>query len=326
MRKTQYRLIAGVLAIVGVLLWAQIMSAPVSAQTATPNPFIFPTPTITLTPGCAAPLDFVPGDYAFVRPGVNLRSGPSASSPLVHYFTSWITLKILGGPICSTNYNWWQVDGVGYDGWVAEGRPGFYFLVRAQRPDEGCPTPINFTIGGTLQFANGVRVHDQPSEDALVLTVTTRGQEAQIVGGPQCYNGTNWWQVRLPYGVDGSSGGGVVDGWVTEGPAYDNFLLPEGALSITPTQSCMPGMPHFAIGDQGRVIGLYGQTRNLRTAPGENSPLLFSLIGDISFTVIGGPACSDGMNWWQVQLIARPDVIGWIAEGGPGNYWIQELY
>jgi hypothetical protein len=96
-------------------------------------------------------------------------------------------------------------------------------------------------------------------------------------------------------------------------------------LSITPTESCMPSMPHFHVGDRGVVVGTFGQTRNLRTAPGENSPLLFTLIGDISFDVIGGPACADGMNWWQIQLVARPDVIGWVAEGAPGNYWIRKL-
>ena len=64
MRKIQYRLISGVLALVGVLLWAQLMSAPVSAQTVVELPlgdnFLTELPTQELSWGLlrSAPIYF----------------------------------------------------------------------------------------------------------------------------------------------------------------------------------------------------------------------------------------------------------------------------
>ena len=31
---------------------------------------------------------------------------------------------------------------------------------------------------------------------------------------------------------------------------------------------------------------------------------------------------AEGYNWWQIRILSRPDVTGWLSEGGPQGYWI----
>ena len=142
--------------------------------TITNTPTITPTPTITLTPsltptstliptatptptptqivlivstpvggptsvplqanGCYPPLALVVGGQVLLRGGVNVRSQPTESGPLVNYYTSQVLLRLIEGPVCANGWNWWHVRGVGEPGWVVEGKPGFYFLKQYSRP------------------------------------------------------------------------------------------------------------------------------------------------------------------------------------------------
>jgi len=148
------RLIASVLLLivgVGVSLptWAQI--APTGTPPRTPllpilitaTPFGTPPPPPTATvfpippPTCAPALRFGHGQRVVLTPGINLRSQPTLSAPIVNYYTEEVVLTVLDGPTCAFGYNWWRVGGVGEPGWVIEGRPDRYFLGAAA----GTPVP-----------------------------------------------------------------------------------------------------------------------------------------------------------------------------------------
>lgn len=316
-----------------VLLLA-LMTHLALAQTATPFPTLTPIPTITTTPapttyfvttlipsttpGCAAPLPLAEGALAYVRGGVYARTEPNGSSPWVNYYSQSVVVRITGGPVCDgIRYNWWQVRGPGNDGWVAEGVPGNYFLQLAAPPGGGtpCNPPAHLNIGQRALTLLDLNVHDAASPDGLVLTVVPSGSYVNVLEGPVCMGGYNYWRVQaVVVNV-------LYTGWVADGSTAGTPWLQDEFFLATPV--CAPAL---SLGIGQRVYVRYpagGSPKNLRAAPSVDATLIASLLDGIGMEIIGGPACGyDGYNWWQVRILSRPDVSGWIAEGGPGNYWI----
>jgi len=69
-----------------------------------------------------------------VSDSVKLRDGPGKKYSILKSLVSGADLKIIGGPTCSDNWSWWQVETEsGYQGWMSEGgdNKDKYFL---------CPT------------------------------------------------------------------------------------------------------------------------------------------------------------------------------------------
>lgn len=72
-----------------------------------------------------------------------------------------------------------------------------------------------------------------------------------------------------------------------------------------------------SIGIQARVIPAVGSL-NLRDNP--NGSILLALGGGDVFNILGGAICEGGLYWWQVNYFGT---IGWVAEGVPGEYFIE---
>ncbi len=291
-----------------------------------PGPVVItltPPATPTLEPGtCFQPLPLGIGDQIGIRPGVNIRNLPSASGAVVNYFDLPVAAFITEGPVCADGYNWWRVRGIGTPGWVAEGRPGFYFvsLITDASAPEVCPPAQDIRIGERVRLFSGLRVRETPGSDSLVITIAPYQSLLTVVGGPVCRDDLNYWQVEVPYGDSGQ----LVRGWITEGPVYDYYLEPETRpLSATP--ECLPPA-NFRPGDRLVVVSTGGAVRSLRSAPAENAPLIATLIGGLQLTLIEGPICRDNFNWWRVQVIGgSSDPIGWLAEGTPRDPFIERL-
>jgi len=291
----------------------------VSAQTATPLPlptgpaYIAPTATPAF---CQPPLAMSVGSTAFVRPGANIRYQPTLSSALVNYRDSSTTVVITGGPVCADGLNWWQVRAPGEDGWVAENFNGVTLLVPGPPdPSTICPEPLILPVGSVLPLVSGgVRVRAEPGLSSLVLTVGLVNTEVMILGDPVCADQLNWFPVQLV------SAGVTYQGWMAEG--FEGHRVLNEPISTDPV--CAPPI-RLSNGTRAYVNSADPYPKNLRSEPGLDSPLLFTLIDGIGFTVIGGPVCTDGLNWWNIQILSRPDVVGWFAEGGPGNYWIRRI-
>lgn len=78
--------------------------------------------------------------------------------------------------------------------------------------------------------------------------------------------------------------------------------------------------PRLIIGVEGRVLP--GDTNRMRAEPTTSSANVGRIPGGEIFTVLAGPVCADGFNWWQVNYNGR---IGWTVEGDAEGYWLQPL-
>jgi hypothetical protein len=282
-------------------------------STAAPTIFYVTTPVLTPTPGCpTASLGMVIGQRAAVRGGTYVRNGPSASTPFVNYYAEAVNVTIVDGPVCDgQRYFWWKVRGPGNDGWVAEGTPQQYFMRPGAFPANTlCPTAADLTLGQQTRLLTGVRVRAEASRGGLVLTVAPAGSIADVLEGPNCTGGYNWWKIRVT----------VLDvlytGWVADG--FEGVALVIDA-EATPEPECGPPA-NLRVGGQGYVQYIDQIPKNMREAPGTDTELVATLLDGIGFTIIGGPVCATGYNWWQIQILSRPDVVGWLADN-----WITLL-
>jgi hypothetical protein len=63
----------------------------------------------------------------------------------------------------------------------------------------------------------------------------------------------------------------------------------------------------------------------VRSAPGIKAREIGYLKPGEEMDIIGGPACEDGMFWWEVRS-QETNVSGWTAEGDIDYYWLVPLY
>lgn len=311
------------------------------------------TPPAVLTPGqplsalgaqptldakvCYPPLPLEIGQVIYIEPGVNIRSAADGSSPIV-WNTSYnnrdqdgrtidptfdLQAYVLAGPVCTLGQNWWQVRLPGNDGWVAEGRPddgsGYLLRIPGVDSDAICQSPYGLQAGDVADLLLNARVRTEPDVNALVRTIAPAGTPVEVIAGPRCLDRVNWWQVRV------NVAGVTYSGWMAEGLDGIVWLLPADLPSYEDGTLC--GAPlDLPLGSVAYVDSFDGYPHNLRAAPGTNAPIVEELIDGVSFEMIGGPACRNNLNWWQVRLLAPTPLEGWIAEGSTGvGYWISRL-
>ncbi|MBI1259838.1 MAG: hypothetical protein GC204_20410 [Chloroflexi bacterium] len=272
--------------------------------------------------GCYPPLALVVGGQVLLRGGVNVRSQPSLSGPLVNYYTSQVLLRLIEGPVCADGFNWWHVRGVGEPGWVVEGKPDFYYLKQYSAPNAPtCSAPLDtIEVGGKLRTITGSRVRLTPANDGFVITVIQPpGVTLDVIDGPYCADGFNWWKVRAPYGTTNI----VIEGWIAEG--FPGGYYVEGlSANEQPELACRAPL-RLHSGSRVGVTYRDAVPRRLRSAPNSSASVIADLLDGVELLVINNDSvCANGYNWWQVQIIAT-GTTGWIAEGLPGNYWFDVL-
>lgn len=286
----------------------------------TPTPTVFTTftPFPSATPlTCSAPLNFQVGQYVLLDPGVFVRSQPTLSGPQVNYYTEEKLLRITNGPVCADGFNWWRVAGVGEPGWVAEGTPARYYLALARQPIDPefiCAAPLPILPGETITLLTGLRVRETPEAQGRVLTVIPFDSALEVLDGPVCANRVNWWQVRAPVGS------ASVEGWVAEGYPEEYFIQSSRPPTAVPLRCGRP----LTLPPGSRAAVTYRDTipRTLRSAPSASSTPVTTLLAGIALEIISGPVCAEGYNWYEVSVLTT-SLRGWIAEGRPGNYWLE---
>jgi hypothetical protein len=272
--------------------------------------------------GCGSPLAMTAGMRFNTRPGIYIRNLPTRSGGIAEYLQNSLTFRVVEGPVCADNLNWWRVEGpVNINpGWIAERESptGRYLIFPIEEdPTALCPEPLNLVNGSRMPLLNDVRIRQEPNLNALVLHVAPTGDMATIISGPECVDTLNWWQVQVTWQ------GIIIQGWMAEGRYGATFvadpdLPPPGTI-------CGPTMVRLRVGDRGSVNVSDFKPKHLRAAPGLDGAILYALIEGIAFDIIGGPVCADNLNWWQIQIVSRPEVIGWLSEGGPGNWAIRRF-
>lgn len=180
-----------------------------------------------------------------------------------------------------------------------------------------CWQPARLIVGGqgrVTLFPNlPNRLRSAPSFQARVLGYIPAGASFNVIGGPQCVYGTNFWQVNY---------NGTI-GWTAEGNGSGAYWLEPLSYSPPPPACVLPN--RLMVGSLGRVTP--GLPNAVRTAPGtqrsgSNSVVIGYIPGGGVFTVQGGPQCaSDGRWWWYVNYNG---LVGWTAEGeGYNTYWLE---
>ncbi len=293
--------------------------APVDAQgLTTQQPLASPTPV----GGCVAAQNFVQGEVVYVRSGVNVRHLPTLSGAMVNYFVENVVAYIDDGPICADGYNWWHIIVQGNDGWIADGDIQFGpflqssgFNINEDPIVRGCAPPLSLRTEPRAYLLHNVRIRAEPGQNGRVLTVAPYNTFVEVLDGPQCYEGLNWWFVRTEVVNI------VYEGWMAEGVSGNYYAINESTLTAS---VCSPPL-NLPIGTRGAVTYNDSAPKSLRAAPGVESELLYTLVRGVPFIVVGGPVCVDDMNWWQIRVLASTEVVGWMGEGGPSNYWIAVI-
>jgi hypothetical protein len=288
---------------------------PSPAPTETPP--LSPVPTSN-APGCDFPFPIAIGSIITVRSGVNIRSAPSPSAPIVDYLTENRNFIAVEGPVCGSGYFWWRIVGGGLRGWVAERSTVLNFITFIDDSPiaSQCAPPLALGAGEPIDLVTGVRVRETAGLGGRVLTVAPANATAVVLDAePVCADGYNWRRIRVQV-LDL-----IYDGYIAEGSASFEELL---YIQITPDPASLCWPPLIAaIGDRGRVTGNGSIPKNLRVAPGENAEVLFTLVPNVPIEIIGGPVCFGGYNWWQVRVLSTIPAVGWLAEGPRGGYWID---
>lgn len=310
--------------IVAAILSA-VPSAPVSAQftplvTASATP-VFQGTFVTASPTaefCITPLPLTQGDILLVTGGVIIRYGPTASSPYLAQYDTPREFVIVDGPVCNGGLTWWGISGQGITGWVSEGR-GTRYWVRPLTTGGGrteCPAALKLVTGEGITLTGNVRLRAAPGLTNYTLTVAPAGSRVTVLEGPQCANDINWWKVRATV-LDV-----VYDGWMAENEPTGDLLV-----AVTPAgDGTICDFPlNMRIGDRARVMYRDSSPKRLRNMPDLDGAVLADLVENVPLEIIGGPLCADTYNWWQVRVLTSNPVVGWMAEGGPANYWIAPV-
>jgi WD40 repeat protein len=189
-----------------------------------------------------------------------------------------------------------------------------------------CPTP-RLTVGGEGRVTEGTanRVRDKASRSGKEVAQIPGGGVFSVLAGPTCSEGFLWWQVEYK----------GVTGWTVEGNASGYFVEPVNAQGVTATlavslttsagdaQPCPAGtvkQPRLVVGMQGQVNST--TPSRLRDKPTTKGQEVTQIKGRGLFTVLAGPVCGDGLNWWKVDYNGA---TGWTAEGSADEYFLDPV-
>jgi hypothetical protein len=85
------------------------------------------------------------------------------------------------------------------------------------------------------------------------------------------------------------------------------------------TSVCSGALPiRLTVGQPARVTP--GAANNIRSAPSLSAQKIGQIPGEAGFSVLEGPVCGDGLNYWRVSYNG---IIGWTAEGNDQEYWVE---
>lgn len=178
--------------------------------------------------------------------------------------------------------------------------------------------PVFATI---YPFSDVLNVRRSPSDSSNEGNVVDRlkeGERVEILDGPQRTGEFTWWKVRTPRGKEG---------WCVENvKGYQTLIFDD---DTTETFLACSGAPlsRMHIGYQGRTNPYDSSSTVVRDAPAIGKHIVEIGPGE-TFDVLGGPECGIVRNinyaWWRIR-VHKWNVVGWIAEGIKGNYWIEPL-
>lgn len=166
-------------------------------------------------------------------------------------------------------------------------------------------------VGSTARvtFTDGTptRIRKLPTTSSDIIGRLPEGTRFLIVGGHKCSDGYTWWQIEMPNSSRG---------WMAEGGGT-YYLEPMNFAQ----QTCLETASRISVGDQARVARVDGSNTRLRSQPGFSQNIVGKVPEGTSLTILDGPECVDGNNWWYVRT--KNGLEGWMTEAQNGVYLIE---
>jgi len=82
-------------------------------------------------------------------------------------------------------------------------------------------------------------------------------------------------------------------------------------------------LPRLIVGEDGEVAAGVAGLR-LRALPAIGAGTVRTLYAGNAFTVLAGPSCNSGYNWWRVEMNSN-GVTGWLAEAQWSRYYLSPI-
>ncbi len=172
-----------------------------------------------------------------------------------------------------------------------------------------CTLPTRLWAGYSARVTEGLpnAVRTAPgTSNSTVQANLPGGAPFRVIEGPRCVEGYNWWRITT----------GSITGWTAEGQSGGEYWLEPLMCGNELRSQLMPGM-------QARVTYDPPNANTVRATPGEAGAPIGEIPPGGVFTVLAGPQCAiGGMTWWQVNYNG---LVGWTAEGIPGQYWLEPV-
>lgn len=183
--------------------------------------------------------------------------------------------------------------------------------------ESGCPD-TRLSAGGQAIVTPGSpnRVRSTPSTGGELLGTIPASATFDLLEGPECADGFLWWRINYE----------GLTGWTVEGNSEEYFVDPVtvgGAATpeaaATPAADTECALPtRVTIGREGKTTS--GTPSRLRDMPSASGAQIGQIDPQTAFSILDGPVCEGGINWWQVEVNGT---TGWTAEGVDGEYFIE---
>lgn len=203
--------------------------------------YLIQVPGIDFSEDCASPFSLEAGDTAVLTQNVRVREEPNTSARVKTVAPLDSELLLLEGPACDirTGISWFRIQitvvDFLYEGWIAQGQGGAYWLIPTDLPSEEagtlCGRPLNLSIGAigyvSPRDERPRNLRDAPGLSSNVQYVLVDGVPFEVLGGPTCVDNINWWQIRVLSSAP-------VDGWIAEGSQGVGYWLSESEQPVIP--------------------------------------------------------------------------------------------
>lgn len=181
-------------------------------------------------------------------------------------------------------------------------------ITPAAAQDNGCAEPLDLYPGQYIYTRPGVFLRNLPSINGGRIDFYNTSVTFEIVDGPVCADGYNWWHVD-----EGPVEG--FPGWIAEGTP-DFYLIFPGD-NPNPPPPCAPMVAGLAEGVNARLLS----DLRVRRQPGFTTAVYVVLPGNSYVLLAGGATCVEDVNWWPITFTDTNGALieGYIAESQDGT-------
>ncbi len=302
-------------------------SAPTATRTATRAATSTRTPTASVTRSVTTGATASSGRLYRTTTRVNLRQAPSTSGAIMSTLPSGTVLTSMGNTVDANGYTWLRVSTGSLTGWIATtyiaATGGTNSTPTGVASATRTPTTISpgvtSTSGSLYRVDVRVNMRSAPSTSGRILTTLPSGAVVTSLGDTATANGHTWLRVS-----SGSLVGWISTSYLTSTGTRVNTPTGVATVSRTPSRTAtITRTPERTATSQAtgtRAAGVFiaGDTvrvadgpLNYRSTPGTSGAIIGTLPTGTQALVIGGPAASGGMTWYQLQVSGRAN--GWVA-------------